>query len=272
MKLLSVAPGQGLVWVRSGFRTFFRQPLAYAGLFAAFLFAVFVLSFLPFVGPLLLLAMLPLGSLGFMLATRASLQGRFPTPRLLVEPLKGDRRRRLALLQLGLLYAACSIAIIWLSDLADGGTLGALMDALSGGKATPQEIGQLVGDPRLLTGLVLRFGLAGVLAVPYWHAPPLVHWDGQGVAQSLFSSTVACWRNKGAFLLFAAGWAAVVLGFAVVANLVGRIFGVPQLVALLAMPASLVLSTAFYASLYFTFADCFGEASTAPVATETPTP
>ena len=48
--------------------------------------------------------------------------------------------------------------------------------------------------------------LGALLSVPFWHAPALVHWGGQGVAQALFSSTLALWRNKAAFALNGLLW------------------------------------------------------------------
>jgi hypothetical protein len=257
MKLRLVPAHQGALWVRQGFAAFFKQPLAFSGMFAAFLFAIFLLSLLPLIGSLLLLALLPLGTLGFMIGTQAALKGGVPVPRAFIEPLRGPRARTAAMLQLGLIYATATFAIIWLSDLVDGGALDQLMETLSGGNATPATIGTQLGDPRLEAGLLLRFGLAALLSVPFWHAPALVHWDAQSVAQSLFSSTVACWRNKAAFAVFGLCWGAVILAFALVANLVAALLGQPQLVALAAMPASLLFSTVFYASLFFTFADCF---------------
>jgi hypothetical protein len=257
MRLQSVRAATGATWVRRGFQAFAKQPLAFSGLFAAFLFLVFVLTLVPTIGPLLLLSLLPLGSLGFMIATKQSLAGRLPLPRVFVEPLRGGAQRTRAMLMLGLVYAVASVAIIALSEWADGGALEALMDLLADGKATPEEVAQRLGDGRLQLGLLMRLGLAGLLSVPFWHAPALMHWGGQGVAQSLFSSTVAMWRNKGAFAVFSLVWLGVVLSFGVAANLIAALLGQAQLVALLAMPASLLLSTVFYTSLYFTFADCF---------------
>ena len=38
------------------------------------------------------------------------------------------------------------------------------------------------------------------LSLPFWHAPALVHWGGQGVgAERCSSARWRCWRNKGAF-------------------------------------------------------------------------
>ena len=257
MRLQLVSPRQGALWVRQGFAVFVKQPMGFAGLFATFLFAVFGLTLLPVVGPLLLLALLPLGSLGFMVATRNALEGRFPLPRAFIEPLRTGRAQLLAIAKLGLIYAATTWAILALSDWIDGGALDALMEAQASGSSSPDLIAAKLSDPRLEAGVLLRFGLLGLLSVPFWHAPALVHWGSQGAAKALFFSTVACWRNKGAFVVYSLTWLAVFVLFALVANLVFGLIGRPQLVPFVAMPASLIFSTVFYASLYFTFADCF---------------
>jgi hypothetical protein len=257
MKLQLVRASRGALWVRQGFVLFFKQPVAFAGLFATFMFAVFVLTLVPFIGSLLVLAALPLASLGFMIATRAAMGGRFALPGVFIEPLRGPRPRVLAIVQLGLLYAAATYTIIWLSDMVDGGALDRLLDALSSGKADQESLVQKLSDTQLQAGLLLRFGLAGLLSVPFWHAPALVHWGQHSVGKALFSSTVAVWRNRGAFAVYSLVWFAVIMLFAFLANLVFGLLGQTQLVALAAMPASLIFSTVFYASLYFTFADCF---------------
>ena len=76
-ELLLVPPRQGALWVRQGFRVFVKQPMAFAGLFATFLFAVFAPHLLPVVGPLLLLALLPLGFARLHGGTKRALDGRF---------------------------------------------------------------------------------------------------------------------------------------------------------------------------------------------------
>ena len=265
MNLPTLPARHGTLWVRQGFQAFARQPLAFGGMFAAFMFTVFVTTLLPLIGSVLLLAALPLVSLGFMIATRDAIEGRVPLPSAYWRPLRGDARRRMALLQLCLLYALATFAIMWLADLFDGGALDALLLALSGAeKVTPEVVSQRVADPNLRNGLLLRFGLAGLLSVPFWHAPALVHWHGHGAAKSLFASSIAVWRNKAAFTLYGLAWIGVVLGFTIVASLLFGLIGQPQWIALAAMPASLVFSTVFYVSLYFTFVDCFAAAPPAP--------
>lgn len=272
LKLKTVPARQGSVWVRQGFRVFFKRPMVFAALFAVFMFVVFLLALVPVVGSLLLLALLPLVTLVFMLATQLALQGQLPTPSALVQPLRMDKTRRIALLKLGALYAVATFAILALSDLIDGGAFDALMEALPSVQTKPELVNAKLADPRLVLGLLLRTGLAGLLSVPFWYAPALVYWGGQRCAQSLFSSTLACWRNKGAFAIYSLTWVAVVMLFATLGSLVFGMLGQLPLFALAATPFSLMLTTVFYASLYFTFADCFdaGGVSAPPASTDSP--
>lgn len=266
LRLRTVRAAQGLAWVRQGLRTFVKQPMAFAALFAAFMFVVFVLALLPLVGSLLVLALLPLVTLGFMNATRIAVAGGFPTARVFAEPLQGNRRRALAILKLGLVYAGATLLVMWLSDWVDGGAFEALMQAApdSATKAPSVDLQTRLAAPGLASGLALRFGLAGLLAVPFWHAPALVLWGGQAAAQSLFSSTLACWRNRGAFTVYMLAWVAVIALFGTVGSLVFSLAGVPKLFAVAVVPMSLLFTTVFYVSLYFTFADCFEAVNALP--------
>jgi hypothetical protein len=257
MKLQTVPARQGAVWVRQGFRAFFKHPMAFAALFAAFMFAVFVLALVPLIGALVVLALLPLVSLGFMIATRITVDGGFPTPRVFIDPLRAERPRVVAMLQLGLIYAMATFAVMWLSDRVDGGAFDALMEALPAGQTTPDKVAVKLDAPNLALGLLLRFGLAGLLSVPFWHAPALVYWDGHGCAKALFSSTLACWRNRGAFTVYSLTWFALIMLFGMLVSLVVPLLGPAPFLAVAAVPMSLILTTVFYVSLYFTFADCF---------------
>lgn len=257
MKLLTVPAGRGALWVRNGFRAFFAKPLAYSALFAAFLFGALLLLLVPLVGPLLMLATLPLVSQGFMMATQGVLAGRTPSVVLFAEPMRGARTQAVVMLKLGLIYALGSLFIMWFSDWADGGTFNALQEAMTSQTADTGRLDELLADPRLSTGMLLRLGLASALALPFWHAPALAHWEGQGPAQSLFSSTIACWRNKGAFTVYALTWSALIVAFGVLINSVFLLLGAAKLVPIAAMAGGLMFTTVFYASLYFTYADCF---------------
>lgn len=269
LRLQTVPARQGFLWVRQGFRLFLRRPLVFTLLLAAFLFAAMVLLMVPGAGVLLVLMALPLVSLGFMIAARRSLADEAVGPAVFLDGLRGPAPARKAMVWLLMVYALANLLVMLLSDAVDGGRFEALQVAMSGDKAADAEaLAGLLGDPRLLWGMLLRLGLTALISLPFWHAPALVHWQGQGVAQALFISSVACWRNRAALMVYGLGWVALVMLFSLLANTLVALLGEPRLLALAAMPAGLMFSTAFYASLYFIYVDCFVQAGDPVSATQ----
>lgn len=256
LHLQDVPPRNGRLWIRHGFKVFQRQPLALSGLFGLFLFLGFVAMLIPGLGMFLLMASVPLLSLGFMLATHLVLQKKMPTVGVFIAPLKLTAERRRSQLMLCLAYAAAVLVIGLLADWVDGGSTRDLQRLIAE-KADNDAIANAATDPRLFWGLATRLGLMGLLSVPYWHAPALVHWGGQGVAQALFSSTLALWRNKAAFTVNMLLWAALLMGVASAVTFVFAMVGLPNAAPVVLMATGLMMSTVFYASLYFSFVDCF---------------
>lgn len=268
-RILNASPRDGATWVSRAFALFLKKPLAFSALFALFLFAALLLLLLPYVGPVLLLMALPLLGLGFMIASQSALAGGPVHVGQLLEPLRrGDEvaaARRKQLLTLLGLYALATALVMLASDALDGGAFERLQMLLASSRneANQKEIDALLGDDGLQQGLLLRLGGTALLSVPFWHAPALVWWQGQGVAQALFSSTLACWRNRGAFLVYGLAWTVTIVLFGLVAGGVFALLGAPQLVTLAAIPAGLMFSTAFYVSLLFTYQGCFGDGDAA---------
>jgi len=256
LRLNRVPAGRGVLWMRQGFQVFLRKPFAFTGLLATVLVATMLLSLIPALGVLAMLVFLPTLTLVFMMATQLVLKGGTPMPVQLIVPLRADPKRRNTLLKLGAAYAVATFLIVVLSAWADGGAMDALESAIIGGTDPTAAL----DDPRLQYGLLLRLGLTALLSVPFWHAPALVWWGGQGLGQSLFSSTLACWRARGAFLVYGLAWAAVFIVMATLMALIFGLLGSRELLAVAAIPTGLIFSTAFYTSLYFTFVDSFSAA------------
>lgn len=258
ISIRQASPAMGVQWMRDAFRLFLRRPLPFAGMFVAFLLGALLVSLVPLVGGVLMLMALPLLSLGFMLASRAAQNDMPVSPGLFIEPLRSDLPRRKALLSLCGSYALATVLIMALSAWIDGGSFDQLQQLMSkGDEAARVEIEAILADPAFTWGLITRFGLAALLSVPYWHAPALVYWQRQSVGHALFSSTLALWRCKGAFLVYSLAWVAVIGIFGAVAGLVFSLFDARQLAGLIAMPAGLMFSTVFYVSLWFTYEGCF---------------
>ena len=256
--LKTVEPARGARWMGDAWRLYARRPLAFTALFAVFLFAALVVSLVPFLGGLAQMMSLPLLSLGFMVASQSALLDGPVHPRQYIEPLRTDARRRRALLLLCVGYGVAALLILWLADAVSNGAWGRLQALMAKGDAAPAQVDALLSEPGVTTGALLALTLGSLLSVPYWHAPALVHWGGHSVGQALFSSTLAVWRSKGAFFVYAMAWIGSFVVFAIAAALVMGLLGLPQLAAVLGVPAGLVFSAVFYVSLLFTFNDNFG--------------
>ncbi|HWH73508.1 MAG TPA: hypothetical protein VNV16_04530, partial [Methylibium sp.] len=63
MRLKTVPALLGVMWVRAGFRVFFRQPLVFGALFGLTGLAMLLLAQLPLIGSVLALALMPAATL-----------------------------------------------------------------------------------------------------------------------------------------------------------------------------------------------------------------
>lgn len=256
--LKAVGPARGAHWVRDGLRLYLKRPLAFTSLFVLFLFAALFAALVPVIGGVLQIMLVPLLSLGFMVASQSALLDGKVTPSQFIEPLRGAPAQRKALLLLCVAYGLAVAASLMLADqVADGGFSRAL--ELMRRPTTPQaELDALLSERSMVSGTLVGVLLLTLLTVPFWHAPALAHWAHQSAGQALFSSTLALWRSRGAFLVYSLTWFGLMLGFGMVSALLFGLLGLSQLASLLTVPAGLFFSTLFYVSLIFTFNDSFG--------------
>ena len=245
MKLNIVPARTGIQWVKLGIQTFFKQPLALAGLFFMYMAAVLVLSQLPLVGPILGGMLVPAATLGLMAATAEATKGRFPMPSVLLSAFRAGRERASAMLVLGAIYTAGSLLATFL------GTV--LTDAPAAAASVPADVQMAQMDMRTLLVLALHTPLL----VLFWHAPALVHWHGVAPAKSLFFSAVACLRNFGAFFMYGVTWIGVFLAVGFVFSTLGLVLGGVAVARSVMFPTVLLLVAMFSSSMYFTFRDSF---------------
>lgn len=252
MKLQIVPASRGIQWVKSGIRTFFRQPLAMAGLFFMFLALMSILSLIPLIGSVMALTLLPGATLGLMAATREASAGKFPMPILLITAFRAGRQQVRSMLILGGLYALGFVLVLGITAPIDGGKFAKLY--LLGGSMTPE----LLQSADFQTAMLLASVLYLPLSLMFWHAPALVHWHGVGPIKSLFFSFIACMRNFWAFAVYGVAWIGVFLGFGIVMATLAAVLGSAEAVAATMYPAAMLMAATFFTSIYFTFVDSFG--------------
>jgi hypothetical protein len=251
MKLNIVPARTGLLWVKLGMRTFFRQPLALSGLFFMFMALMSVASVVPVVGTALALALLPAATLGLMAATQEASKGNFPMPLILLTAFRAGRQQLRAMLVLGALYAAGFLAVMGISTLFDGGKFARLY--LLGGKITPE----LVNAPDFQMAMWAATALYLPLSLLFWHAPALVYWHNVPPVKSLFFSLVACFRNLGALTVYGLAWLAVFMGAGLVVMFAATLVGSSEFGAAVLVPVVLMIAAMFFTSIYFTVRDSF---------------
>lgn len=268
LKLNRVPASAGLQWVQLAFAEYLRHALPYTSLFVVFFFAVLIAAMLPAVGGVLLLLGVPLLSLGFMMAAHDAAHGGVPRIGVYLVPwrrLPADRRR--PLLALLLIYGTLVAGSVWIGESISNGGLGEWFAAYAKGEAAQEEFTRLSAAPGMTAAMLWCIGLISLISLVFWFAPALVVWAGQSAAQALFSSTLALWRARGAFLLYGLAWAGASLAMLLLASVVGAVLG-PVFATLLIVPVNLGVTCAFYISLYFSYCDCFGR----PEADEAVTP
>ena len=251
MKLNIVSPRTGALWVKLGMQTFFRQPLALAGLFFMFMATMTVASMVPFIGFALAMTLLPAATLGLMAATREATQGRFPMPAILVAAFRAGKQEARAMLILGALYAVGFLVAMGASWLVDGGDFARVY---LGGTSPTRE---MMMNSDFQGAMWVFISLHFPLSLLFWHAPALVHWHGLPPLKSLFFSIVACFRNFWAFVVFGLMWMAVLVLVVVSVSTAAALLGSPGLAGDLLFPALMLMASMFFTSIYFTFRDSF---------------
>ncbi len=261
MKLTLVPARTGATWVKLGMQTFFRQPLALAGLFFMFMALMSVATMVPLIGLPVAMTLLPAIPLGLMAASREASQGKFPMPLILLSAFRSDARKVRAMLTLGALYATGFLAAMGLSYLVDGGSFARMY---LGGQAPTAE---MMSSGEFQAAMWVFICLHLPLSLLFWHAPALVYWQDLPALKSLFFSIVACLRNFLAFTVFAALWMTVMVGTVLSLITLSTLLDSPTLAGTLLFPALMLVAAMFFTSLYFTFRDCFDAPAELPQVT-----
>ena len=251
LRLNMVPARTGVLWVKQGLRTFFKQPLALSGLFLMFIITVSLGSLIPYLGNVLALAVLPAATLGLMAATREAEQGKFPMPLMLITAFRAGQQQTRAMWVLGAIYALGFLTVLGISALLDGGQFARLY--LVGGNLSPE----MIQSSEFQWALYAAMAVYMPLSLLFWHAPALVHWHGVSPTKSLFFSAVACLKNFGAMTIFSLTWLGLFLGVGFLLIIVSALLGQPELMGILMLPTIMLMGSMFFTSIYFTFRDSF---------------
>ena len=258
MKLNIVPARTGIQWVKSGVVTFFKQPLAMAGLFFMFLASITILSIVPVIGSLLALCLLPAATLGLIAATEIAVNGKFPMPSVMLTAFRAGKPRAMAMWVLGGLYAAGFVAMIAITALFDDGQFAKVY--LGGTGMSREQVMQADFQSAVWIAMALYLPLS----MAFWHAPALVHWQGIPPVKSLFFSFFACLKNFRAFAVYGFVWLGLFIGVGMALTTVAALIGGPGAAAAAIFPTAMLMAAMFFTSIYFTIKDCFDTSEGTP--------
>jgi uncharacterized membrane protein len=208
--------GAGAAWWGESWRIFCAAPLAWIGIFFAFVVLSIALMMIPIVGSLANTVLTPVFAGGVMLGCQALAEGR---PLSVGHLFEGFRSAYFApLLTLGLVLLAVFFVIavvmvgtVFLTLGASG--LAALLDA--GGTTTIDYAALWAAGTTIFVVAVIALVVALLVATAFWFAPALVVLNREAPMVALSRSFAASWRNVGAFVIYGL----IYLGLAFVASI-----------------------------------------------------
>ena len=252
MRAQTLPASAGWQWIVSGFAIYRRNPILLSMLVLAYWFTILLLNVLPVIGAIAAPLLIPGLSVGLMQASRNLERGQPIGIQTLYGGLKENTK---TLIALGALYLVCTLGILGISALIDGGDL--LNFMLSGKKADREAIEE--GNFFLPALIVMLLMLPVMMA--YWFAPVLAAWHKLTLGRALFFSIVACYINWRPFLSY--GIALLLVAGIIPGLLLGVLLAILPgaqgfITALITMPMLLAVAPTIFASFYASYRDIFG--------------
>jgi len=243
---------RGVLWLRQAAEMLAAARVPWLMLLLAYYVIQLLVSVVPVVGPLAMMVLRPVFTVGFLAAAWTQERGGVPEIRHLF---RGFRSNLWALVPIGVVLVAGTTLAVLATALVDGG---ALLDAVTG-SAKPDEA--LAANGRLEAAMLFAIVCALPTLLAVWFAPALVVFQDCSTAQALAGSLRAAignWRAVAVYGLMLFFFGAVLPGAAIglVAYLVPQA-AVPWVVALTVVPYVFLFVAAQTISDYVAYRDIF---------------
>jgi hypothetical protein len=251
MQLIRTKALDGYLWIRQGFWLFKKNPLAFFMLIFLYIFTAQFIILIPVFGVFAVLLLTPALTVGFMTACQMVIRGERVTPSIYLVGLRNvapDIKKNLLIL--GTIYA---FLVLILSLIAS-----AFIDFQ---QLIPMLTEQKQPTIREVKELYFSLGLGACLYIPIgmlmWFSPVLIAWGNMSVGQALFSSWIACWRNKAAFVYYIIIWGILIVAIPFFMEALLDSLDARAVIPFLIPPYSMAVVTVMYCSFFATWKACF---------------
>ena len=239
----------GWNWLKQGMGLFRKQPAALTTLLFACILLAIGISAVPFVGPLIMVVLIPSFSMAFMQACLMIENGERVTPSVLMT---GFRKPALASLsKVGVIYLGVFLVL----------TLVALV-------VTPDSVRQLPGNIKIDPKDKLPFSAGDVMTMfgllilemvsllTLCFAAPLAYWKQMGPGKATFYSFFAVVRSARVFIVLLLSWFGI---FTLITFLVANLFSQVMLAQVAMMWLMFLFVLFLQCAIYAGYRDIFGK-------------
>ena len=253
MKLNSVNAQQGYIWIRQGIWLFKQNPLGFLMLVFLYIFLVQLAILIPIVGVFAILLITPSLQFGFMTGCRQTIQKIRLSPLVYLVGLRSSGALiRKRLLQLGLIHTSLILVLSFIASFFVD--VQVLLPALTGDKPLGIEI---IKQMYIVLGIVVALYIP--IGMLMWFSPILVGWEDMPVTQALFSSWIACWRNRSAFIIYLCIWGALLVAVPLLLSTMFEALNLSEVGSFVIAPISMACMTVLYCSAFATWKNCFSD-------------
>jgi hypothetical protein len=242
----------GILWLREAAGMLAAARVPWLMLLLIYYLIQLLVSIVPLVGPLAMMALRPVFTVGFLAAAWTQERGGRPE---ISHLFRGFRTNLWALIPIGLVLIAGTTIAVLATALVDGG---ALLDAITASTKTDET---LASNGRVEAAMLFAVVCAMPALLAVWFAPALIVFQDCGPGQALagsFRAALANWRPVAVYGLMLFFYGAVLPGIAValIALVVPQSIG-PYVVALMVVPYVFLFVAAQTISDYVAYRDIF---------------
>lgn len=188
--------GEGVTWIRSGWRLFAKAPLMWVVAVLVLFVLAIVVSLVPIVGPIAWQIVSPAFTAGFMVACYSLERGgEFEIEHVFA----GFKTNFGKLAILGVIFLVGWLAIMVVVGLIAG--MGIVMAIVSG---NTNDVGPaaMASGMAILVGVLVMLALMVPLLMAYWFAPALIILNDMDAIAAMKASFSGCLRNIIPFLVY----------------------------------------------------------------------
>lgn len=238
---VSVVPmGNGLLWVKQGFRLFKTFPVMWAILTVIYFAIMIPLSSLPFLGPIIGSLIAPVFAAGMMIGCRTIEQnGELEINHLFA----GFKQNTAQLISLGGMYMLAILVVMMLVTSNLDQTM--IQSIATSGEVTPEQMAAFS------TPLLVAMLLFMPVIMAYWFAPTLIALHDLTAWQAAKLSFNASLKNTMPFLMYGLVFTLLFMGLMLIVGVLGQL-GIFVLFLALGVIVPLMMTT-----LYTSYRDIF---------------